>query len=546
MREDPGRDTFVGLLDRRAASRPHAVAVRAVRGDRVVAEIGFEPLALRARAIGARLQREGMAGRHALLVYPQGIEAAAALLGCFLAEGIATFAPLPLADRSLASLGRLARRVGVRHLLTTRRIPEPLAAALRRTPALSGATWIVTDEVESGWAAGLRPTRPGPDALAVVLESALVDGRPGLLALTHRELLDRTRAYAGGCGEGEAALTWLPPDVDMGLVGGALQAVAAGAGVVLMSSLDVLQRPLRWLEWISRSRATVSGAGCLAYELCATDAGQATRDLDLSHWSRAVVGVEGLRPGVLERFARVFEPFGFRRQAFSVRAARARAETPGKGALGWFGARGEPGPGDIAIVSPEARVRVRGAARGEIWIRTHAVAEAFWGARREPSVRWPDRTADTGEGPYFRTGRLGSLRGGDLEGHGALPDALQLPGGAVAAGEVERVVEGAHRGLVPGGTVAFGVGSAGRQRLTVLVETTRATSRASSQEIRGAVADALREVLGVVGADVALLPARSLDAHGDPGERRARARSRYLWSRISARAASRGSGPNPS
>jgi acyl-CoA synthetase (AMP-forming)/AMP-acid ligase II len=84
-----------------------------------------------------------------------------------------------------------------------------------------------------------------------------------------------------------------------------------------MPPVAFLQRPARWLETISRTGATMSGAPNFAYDLCvlcATDEWKAR--LDLSSWRIAFVGAEPIRPGTLIRFAEAFEPCGFRREAF--------------------------------------------------------------------------------------------------------------------------------------------------------------------------------------------------------------------------------------
>src|SRR5437764_695198 len=51
---------------------------------------------------------------------------------------------------------------------------------------------------------------------------------------------------------------WLPPYHDMGLIGGIIQPLYGGFPVVLLSPVDFLQRPLRWLQAVSRYRATTS------------------------------------------------------------------------------------------------------------------------------------------------------------------------------------------------------------------------------------------------------------------------------------------------
>lgn len=62
-------------------------------------------------------------------------------------------------------------------------------------------------------------------------------------------------------------VTWLPPYHDMGLIGGILLTLYSGIEAILMSPVSFLQRPRRWLEAISRTRATISGGPNFAYEL---------------------------------------------------------------------------------------------------------------------------------------------------------------------------------------------------------------------------------------------------------------------------------------
>ncbi len=110
---------------------------------------------------------------------------------------------------------------------------------------------------------------------------------------------------------------WLPLYHDMGLIGNVLQPLHAGGRCVLMSPVSFLQRPMRWLEAISRYRGTVSGGPNFAYELCARKASpEALAGLDLSSWRVAYDGAEPVRASTLERFAEVFAPSGFKKEAF--------------------------------------------------------------------------------------------------------------------------------------------------------------------------------------------------------------------------------------
>jgi hypothetical protein len=73
----------------------------------------------------------------------------------------------------------------------------------------------------------------------------------------------------GGLGEQSIVAGWLPLYHDMGLIGNVLQPLYACVPCVLMSHLHFQERPARWLQAISRYRATTSGGPKLAYDLCA-------------------------------------------------------------------------------------------------------------------------------------------------------------------------------------------------------------------------------------------------------------------------------------
>src|SRR5678816_2869978 len=103
----------------------------------------------------------------------------------------------------------------------------------------------------------------------------------------------------------------MPPYHDMGLIGGILQPLYAGASVTLMSPMHFLQRPLRWLAAVARFGATLSGGPNFAYDLCVQ---KHTADdvaaLDLSRWQVAFNGAEPIRGETLERFAAAFAGCG--------------------------------------------------------------------------------------------------------------------------------------------------------------------------------------------------------------------------------------------
>ena len=84
-----------------------------------------------------------------------------------------------------------------------------------------------------------------------------------------------------------------------------------------MPPLAFMERPYRWLEAITKYRATISGGPNFAYELCmARISDDQLAALDLSSWRVAFSGAEPIRMQTLERFAERFAPCGFKADAF--------------------------------------------------------------------------------------------------------------------------------------------------------------------------------------------------------------------------------------
>ena len=85
-----------------------------------------------------------------------------------------------------------------------------------------------------------------------------------------------------------------------------------------VSPIYFAQRPIRWLEAITSTRATASGGPNFAFELCVSQTTAKERaSLDLSSWEVAFLGAEPIRAESLQRFAETFEPWGFRRKSFT-------------------------------------------------------------------------------------------------------------------------------------------------------------------------------------------------------------------------------------
>jgi acyl-CoA synthetase (AMP-forming)/AMP-acid ligase II len=278
-----------------------------------------------------------------------------------------------------------------------------------------------------------------------------------------------------------------------------------GVPCVLMPPVAFLQRPVRWLQAISRYRATISVAPNFAYDLCVrkiTPAQRAT--LDLRSWEMAFNGAEPIRAATLERFAATFAPCGFRREAFYPCYGLAEAtlivsggekadipvvQTVQQAAL----ERHQVVPatakdedtrtlvscgrtlldGRVVIADPESRTRCQPGEVGEIWVAGPSVAQGYWNRPAETVQTFQAYLADTGEGPFLRTGDLGCVYQGELFVTGRMKDVIIIRGSNHYPQDIELTVERCHPSLRPGCGAAFAVEVAGEERLIVVQEVER-------------------------------------------------------------------------
>jgi amino acid adenylation domain-containing protein len=496
-----GAVTIAGLLRARAAERPEQVAFTFLTdGESEGGSLTYGELDRRASAIAAALAAAPVPqGERALLLYPPGLDFIAAFFGCLYAGVVAVpaYPPRPN-DRSQSRLRAIAHDATPRAALTTAAIlagtvePRGLLAV---APELGGLRWIATDSLEGSLSDGAAPSRePAPESIAFLQYTSGSTATPKGVMVTHANLLHNERMIGAAFDMDESSVVvgWLPLYHDMGLIGNVLQPLHAGGRCVLMSPVAFLQRPMRWLEAISRYRGTVSGGPNFAYELCVRKAAPETMaGLDLSSWRVAFNGAEPVRASTLERFAEAFAPCGFRRDALYPCYGLAEATLFVTGGhvsrveqgrvscgWGWMGQR-------IVTVDPETGAERRPEEEGEIWISGPSVARGYW-ENPEATARDFHAFLPTGEGPFLRTGDLGFLSGGELYVTGRLKDLIILRGRNLYPQDVELTAERSHPDLQPGGGAAFSVDIAGEERLVIVHEAVR-HPKASVEEIAEAV-----------------------------------------------------------
>lgn len=515
--------TLVEMLRWRATYDADQIAFTfLVDGDAEEAHLTYGELDRQARAIGALLQRRLAPGDRAVLLYQPGLEYVAGFFGCLYAGVIAVPAYPPNPVRPKPTLPRIQTIVSdsqARVVLTNAGLLARTSSLFELAPELSAPEWLATETLEPGIEHEWKEPDISSDSLAFLQYTSGSTGQPRGVMVSHGNLLHNSQLISEGFGNTpqDSGMIWLPPYHDMGLIGGLIQPIYLGAYTVLISPAAFLQRPFRWLQAISRYRTTVSGGPNFAYDLAlrrVTPEQKAT--LDLSCWKVAFNGAEPVRAHTLREFASAFEACGFRPEAHYPCYGLAEGTLIVTGGLNneqpvfctieasalekaQVVITSEDQPGARTLVSsgralrdvtlviadPETMTRCAADQIGEIWIAGPSVAKGYWNRPADSQYTFQAFLADTGEGPFMRTGDLGFLRAGELFVTGRLKDLIIIDGRNHYPQDIEATAEQSHPEIRRGAVAAFSVDSGGQERLVIVAEVER-TSRVHRQKTTGA------------------------------------------------------------
>jgi fatty-acyl-CoA synthase len=530
--KEPERLTYQDLLDRSRAAAAHFVSMGLQHGDRVI------------------------------VMLPTGEAWLVAFFGTLLAGGVAvpvgpTFSFGGL-DRYAQTIRHIAIDAGAR-LFVGGPVVEPYLPLLREgNPALEQ---FVKPERLAEPPPACPPLRAAASGdLAVLQYTSGTTGLPKGVMLSHRALL--ANAYMIGSSIGmhpaDVGVSWLPLFHDMGLVGALMTSLYWHYALLLMPPETFLMHPRRWLQAISRLRATLTVAPNFAYQMALDRVGDRhAKDLDLSSLRCAFNGSEAVRPATVRAFVTRFADKGFREQAMRPvygMAENTLAATFPPPTECWQSehldrealerrrqAIGAPegSPAAVEMVSvgtPLAgvSVEIRDAADrcvpvgevGEVVIKSPSLMDGYW--------RDPERTAQALRDGWLRTGDLGFVRDGRLYLTGRAKELIIKRGSNYSPDDFEQIASEAGGGHVLK-AAAFSCANerVGTEDIVLLLET-RTLPAEVREQIEKDIGGALIAALGVR-ADVTLFVApRSIPRTTSGKVQRAALRARYLRGEIGA------------
>ena len=466
----------------------------------------------------------------------------------------------------------ILKNAGVRLMITFGRAERVARLLAPRVPTLRGvvnANDLVTTEAKP-LAPGAMPagqTSRSEHDLALLQYTSGSTGDPKGVMLTHGNLLANIRAIgdAANINEDDVATSWLPLYHDMGLIGAWMVPLYFGLPLAVLSPMDFLSRPERWLRIVHRHRGTLAAAPNFAYELCARKVPDSELEgLDLSCWRAALNGAETVLPETLDRFAERFGRCGFRREALlpvyglaecalaltvpvQGRAARVDAiertklsaegravpaNNPDSADVSRFVSVGSPLEGyEIKIVDSEGGDA--GERReGTLWFRGPSATQGYFNNPTATAALFADGPPAEGGAPWINSGDRAYPADGEIFITGRAKDIIIKAGRNLYPHEIETLaarVPEVRRGCV----IAFAATDAksGTEKLVVAAEVREPAilrDAKRKRELCAAIGAEIFAGISVPPDAVELLRAGSLPKTSSGKLRRAETRQRYL------------------
>jgi acyl-CoA synthetase (AMP-forming)/AMP-acid ligase II/acyl carrier protein len=477
------KHTILDYLFSKAAESPGKTAfVILENGEQAEKNISYGELKSWVERMGTQLGNQGLAGKRVLLAYSDVFDFIISFLACSYAGII----PVPVSDakgsKYQARLARIIDDVQASAVLCSPAAINFLKESLSEYIRLYDIELIVTDPHAIPDEFSSIKKYPVNEIAFIQYTSGSTEQPKGVVItvgnLLHNQCLIKNTF---GCNEQSIIFSWLPFHHDMGLIGNLLHTIYSGCTCVLMSPLHFMQRPLRWLEGISRYKATHSGAPNFAYDLCVNKISpEELQGLDLRTWIVAYNGSEPVWPDTLQRFTSHFKQAGFAAGSFfpcyglaeatllvsgykndklplTIIAGRDTAnqrkvlikEKDGKDTR-VFVSSGKIAFGmEVKIISEDTGQECNELEEGEIFIEGDSVTNGFWG--RDNSIFFREMDGRK----FLQTGDLGFIYKGELFVCGRRKEMLIIRGKNYYPYDIEHVVAACSIAIVSNGVSVF-------------------------------------------------------------------------------------------
>lgn len=490
-------NTLTDLLE---ANRKVAGAITYLEGENDSTAVSFGELYERAIGILYHLQRIGARRGDKLILLLSNNEQ---FLDAFWAAILGGIVPVPVApgisDEHRHKLLRIARKLKEPYIYSERRALDRIgtfADSVGETETFRKlrARAFLTDDLDDISKAG-KPYKAQPSDIAFIQFSSGSTSEPKGVVLTHGNIIANaqgTETAVGLCAS-DRSLSWMPLTHDMGLIGFHIMMFASGVHQHLIPTELFVRRPLLWLTFASRTRATILCSPNFGYRHYLKVLGdRSIADLDLSPVRLIFNGAEPISVPLCNEFLDRLAPAGLKHTAmfpvYGLAEASLAVSFPPVGApiktislnrhrmnVGDPVEHTDPAGRDaIELISegapiPNSRVRIAGdddqqlpdGHIGHVHISGTNVTQGYF---ENPEANAQAFTADG----WLRTGDLGVVFSGNLYITGRAKEIIFVNGQNYYPHDLEAIAQRAP-GLDLGKVVAAGVRPRGGQTEQLVV-----------------------------------------------------------------------------
>ncbi len=514
--------TLLHLFEKHRNTSPNKVIYRFLpNGEEESDSRTYQQLYDRSRVIASNILAKVKPGDRVLLLYPSGLDFVDAFLGCLMAGVIAVPAFPPQGKRRIGRLEKIVADSKASLILTTDNVYSK-SHKWFSDEVFSEIKWLQTDTIKEFIEIDFPVVHS--ETVAFLQYTSGSTGDPKGVIVNHANILHNNRLIQNcfHLTKKTIGTSWLPIYHDMGLIGNILQAFFVGFEMIIFPPNAFIQKPLRWLQIISKYKVTYSGGPNFAYDLCTSQIKEEQlKDLDLSDWRVAYNGSEPIRLDTMNRFAAYFKKVGIDEtnlfpcygmaETTLVVSSSKFANTPSVlnldksefhagnvkllndkdteiDQIKFVGNGPVLGDMKVKIVNPDTKQVCKKGEIGEIWVNGPSVANGYWN-RKELSktifsayTTYADGKENKKNGPYLRTGDMGFLHENELYISGRLKEMMIFNGVNYFPQDIERTVQYSNPDLQNNAGVAAAIDVKGEEKLLIVQEIKRTSLRSYKLE----------------------------------------------------------------
>jgi long chain fatty acid CoA FadD26 len=520
--------TIPELIELRANERPDDLAYSFVdyQADPAgfVESLTWSELRDRVNVVADQLVKLGSTGDRVAVLAPQGLEYVIGFFGAMQAGLIAVPLSVPQPGQHDARVASALGDCLPVAVLTTSEVADEIRKYAQAQSGQRPPRVIEVDALDFDSPVNPVVAQSYPKTAYLQYTSGSTRAPAGV-EITHRNAIVNvdqciTEYFENldGMPQDMTVVCWAPLYHDMGLILGVMMPVGTGRPGILMSPVDFMQKPVRWMQQIAAHPSVITAGPNFAFEVTmrrCSDEDMA--GLDLRDVLVMINGGERVHATTVRRFQEKFGPYGLAASSMrptlgmaeaavfvvtsaggepptiarfdSEKLAAGHAEACTEGGTELVTA-GRPRTCELRVVDPETLTEKPAGEVGELWMQGEQVGSGYW---RNPEST--DRTfngqlaqahSDTPGGRWLRTGDLAVMFDDEVFIIGRLKDLLIVDGRNHYPDDIEATVT-----EITGGRVAaISIPEETTERLVVLAEVKESDPerlRALKQKVTAAV-----------------------------------------------------------